>query len=90
MVSTPICANKVINGPANTKAVPQPAKEAAMHTVPVLVITSGHRTISGYLCHMTDQSRKRADKMSGQKRAVCSDEVPPAKKRGVSVKTVQK
>ena len=39
---------------------------------------------------MTDQSRKRADKMSGQKRAACSDEVPPAKKRGVSVKTVQK
>ena len=27
--------------------------------------------------------------MSGQKRAACSDEVPPAKKRGVSVKTVQ-
>ena len=39
---------------------------------------------------MTDQSRKRADKMSGQKRAACSDKVPPAKKRGVSVKTVQK
>ena len=34
VVSTPICANKVINGPANTKAVLQPAKEAAMHTVP--------------------------------------------------------
>ena len=39
---------------------------------------------------VTDQSRKRADKMSVQKRAACSDEVPPAKKRGVSVKTVQK
>ena len=39
---------------------------------------------------MTDQSRTRADKMSGQKRAACSDEVPPAKKRGVSVKMVQK
>ena len=38
---------------------------------------------------MTDQSRTRADKMSGQKRAACSDEVPSAKKRGVSVKTVQ-
>ena len=39
---------------------------------------------------MTDQSRTRVDKMSGQKRAACSDEVPPAKKRGVSAKTVQK
>ena len=39
---------------------------------------------------MTDQSRKRADKMSGQKHAACSDKVPPAKKRGVSVKMVQK
>ena len=28
--------------------------------------------------------------MSGQKRAACSDEVPPAKKPRVSVKTVQK
>ena len=39
---------------------------------------------------MTDQSRTRADKMSGQKRAACSDEVPPVKKPRVSVKTVQK
>ena len=39
---------------------------------------------------MTNQSRTHADKMSGQKRAACSDEVPLAKKRGVSVKTVQK
>ena len=30
------------------------------------------------------------DKMLGRKRTARSDEVPPAKKRGVSVKTVQK
>ena len=39
---------------------------------------------------MTDQSRTRANKMSGQKCVACSDKVPPAKNRGVSVKMVQK
>ena len=36
-----------------------------------------------------DQSRTHADKMSGQKRAACSDEVPLAKKPRVLVKMVQ-
>ena len=30
---------------------------------------------------MTDQSRTHVEKMSGQKRAACSDEIPPAKKQ---------
>ena len=52
--------------------------------------TSGHRTISGQLLHVTDQSRTCADKMSGRKRPFCSDEVTPQKKRRVTVETVHK
>ena len=41
---------------------------------------------------MTDQTRTRAEKMSGQKRGVVASETDevPAKKRGVTVKTVDK
>ena len=40
------------------------------------------------LCHVTNQSHMRVDEMSAQKHAACSDEDPPAKKRGISVETV--
>ena len=57
-----------------------------------LIITSGHRTFSVQLCHMSDQIRTWSDKMSGRKRVVdsVSNEGSLSKKRDVTVETVQK
>ena len=58
----------------------------------VLPITSGHRTISDQLSHVSEQYRTCAEKMSGRKRAAASslDDSPPSKKRGVTARTVDK
>ena len=58
--------------------------------IPVLVITFGHRTISGQLCRVTYHTRTRAEKMSRQKRGAVASEtnVVPPKKCRVTVETV--
>ena len=57
-------------GPAENREWPN---KVAIHAdKSVFAITSGHRTISRQLCHVTDQSHTCVDKMSGRKRAACS------------------
>jgi len=68
--------------------------------VPVVEITSGHRTISGQLLHVYGQSSWCTAAMSGQRRArartrePAADEPsasgPPTKKRAVSKHTAEK
>ena len=65
----------------------------ASTTQAVLLVTVGHRTISGHIANVSVQYYTCPEKMSGQKRFAAAgphDDGPPTKKRGVTAKTVDK